>query len=256
MIIETDRLNSACIEKLAKQEILAIRIKKFIPTSLAEKISEKILGKGFDKYLNAPSIGRIGMAFYETENKALRVADYFENVLNNINELRQRCSPYLSPIDQLRCVLDEVWPAGAQLETLYGKKMYVGLSRVVEPGVTFLAHHDIFAKDAPDSFRAKSLQAQFAANVYLSMPNEGGALQVWKNKLSPEEFDSMRRDSYGIEPSLLGKPALEVQPDAGELLIFNAQCMHAVTAGIGSSRLSLSCFIGYRGEAAPLSFWS
>ncbi len=92
--------------------------------------------------------------------------------------IEKTLTPYVSPIDLLRCVLDEVLPAGAQLETLYGRKMYVGLSRVVKPGVTFLAHHDIFAREVPDNFQAHSLQAQRAANIYLSMPNEGGALQI------------------------------------------------------------------------------
>ncbi|WP_340616736.1 2OG-Fe(II) oxygenase [Xenorhabdus entomophaga] len=256
MIIETNCLDATCIEKLANQKALAIRVKNFIPSDLAMQLGEKILGQGFEHYLNAPSVGRIGMAFYEAENKPLRMVDYFESVFKNIEDLRQRCSPYQAPIDTLRCVLDEIWPAGAQLETLYGKKMYVGLSRVVRPGVTFLAHHDIFAKDAPDSFRAKSLLAQFAANVYLAMPNQGGALQLWKDELSPEEFDAMRGDNYGIEPSLLGKPTLEIQPEIGELLLFNSRCMHSVSAGADDLRLSLSCFIGYRGSANPLSFWS
>ncbi|WFQ81120.1 2OG-Fe(II) oxygenase [Xenorhabdus sp. SF857] len=116
--------------------------------------------------------------------------------------------------------------------------------------------HDIFAKDAPDSFRAKSLKAQFAANAYLSMSSEGGALQIWKDGLSPEEFDAMRGDSYGIEPSWPGEPAREIQPVAGDLLIFNSRCMHSVTAGIDDLRLSLSCFIGHRGTENSLSFWS
>ncbi|WP_391528807.1 hypothetical protein [Photorhabdus akhurstii] len=34
------------------------------------------------------------MAFYEAENEPPRVADYFENVFKNINDLQQRCSPY------------------------------------------------------------------------------------------------------------------------------------------------------------------
>lgn len=74
----------------------------------------------------------------------------------------------------------------------------------MKPGVCFLAHHDIFAKDAPDSFQAKSLEAQFACNVYLNMPTEGGALQMWDDDISPDQFDEMRGDSYGIDPALLG----------------------------------------------------
>lgn len=122
--------------------------------------------------------------------------------------------------------------------------------------MTFLAHHDIFAKDAPDSFQARSLQAQMAANVYLSMPREGGALQIWDQELSPEAFDELRGGSYGIDPALLGEPSLAIRPNAGDLILFNSRRMHAVTPGTEDTRLSLSCFVGYRGPATPLSFWS
>lgn len=256
MLIELERLEYSAIEKLAREEILAVCVRNFIGQDVAVKLTEQVIGYGFQKYVNAPSIGRIGMAFYEAENQPPRMADYFESVFENIDELRKRCAPYVSPIDLFRCVLDEVWPAGAHIETLYGRKMYVGLSRVVKPGVTFLAHHDIFAKDAPDSFHAHSLQAQMAANVYLSMPSEGGALQIWDSELSPAAFDEIRGDSYGIDPALLGEATLEVRPNPGDLILFNSRRMHAVTRGTDNIRLSLSCFVGYRGPATPLSFWS
>jgi hypothetical protein len=222
----------------------------------AEAVANKILAQGYEHYINAPTIGRIGMAFYEAEAKSELLENYFEEAQKNIHDLRNRCLPYASPIDLFRCSMDELWPAGANLESLYGRKMYVGLSRVVEPGVTFLAHHDIFPKDAPDSFQAKSLLAQMACNVYLTMPEEGGALRLWSNEISPQEFDAMRKDSHGIGPSLLGKPQLEILPEPGDLVIFNSRLMHAITPGHGDSRLSLSCFMGYRGTAAPLTIWS
>ncbi|MDF1482493.1 2OG-Fe(II) oxygenase [Extensimonas sp. H3M7-6] len=251
-----DRLDCDAIEKIVREDVFAICVRNFIDYETATSLARKILGHGYHKYLNAPSIGRIGMAFYEAENQQDLMANYFESVFENINELRKRCAPYASPIDLLRCMLDEVWPAGAGLETLYGRKMYVGLSRVVTPGVTFLAHHDIFFKDAPDSFQARSLQAQMAANVYLSMPSKGGELQIWGQELSPGEFDEMRGESYGIDPAVLGEPMVEVCPNVGDLILFNSRRMHAVTPGMDGIRLSLSCFVGYRGPAMPLSFWS
>jgi len=256
MLIEIERLELDALKKLMHEEVLAIYVPQFVTSDLASNLYKQIIGYGFDKYLNAPSIGRIGMAFYEAENQPQLMENYFENASNNINELRKRCMPYGSPIDLLRCALDEVWPAGAKLETLYGRKMYVGLSRVVKPEVLFLAHHDIFAKDAPDNFQAHSLQTQIVANIYLSMPREGGALQIWDQQISPEEFDRMRGNSYGIEPAILGKATLEVCPKAGDLILFNSRRMHAVTPGTEGIRLSLSCFIGYRGIATPLTFWS
>jgi len=256
MFIEVENLEYGVLKELVCENILAIHVRQFIADDIAAKLSEQIIGYGFQKYLNAPSIGRIGMAFYETESQPPLMANYFESVSSNIDELKKRCIPYGSPIDLLRCVLDEVWPAGAKLETLYGRKMYVGLSRVVKPGVTFLAHHDIFAKDAPDNFQVHSLQAQIAANIYLSMLGKGGALQIWNQQLSPEVFDQMRGNSYGIEPAILGKAALEICPKAGDLILFNSRRMRAVTPGTDGVRLSLSCFIGYRGIATPLTFWS
>ena len=169
MMLDVGCLDETCLQKLANEEVLAIRLKHFLPGPLALQIGNKILAPGFEGYINAPSIGRIGMAFYEAQNQPPLVEDYFERASANTAELRARCAPYSSPVDTLRCLLDEAWPAGAHLETLYGRKMYAGLSRVVKPGVCFLAHHDIFAKDAPDSFQARSLEAQFACNLYLNL---------------------------------------------------------------------------------------
>lgn len=256
MIFESSRLNANCIEKLASKEVFAVLVKEFIEPCLAKELAGKILGGGYTHYTNAPSIGRIGMAFYEAEGDPSRLTTYFDQAAQNLTDHRERCAPLMSPIDLLRCAFDEIWPAGAMLETMYGRKMYVGLSRVVEPGITFLAHHDIFAKDAPDSFDAHSLQAQIACNVYLSMPCDGGGLQIWANEIPGNEFDVMRQDSYGISPDLLGAPQLTIRPEPGDLLLFNSRLMHSVAPGQESLRLSLSCFVGYRGPAAPLKFWS
>ncbi|MDR5875859.1 hypothetical protein [Vreelandella gomseomensis] len=125
MLIELDDLKQGAVERLAREEVLAVRVRHFIDEDIAARLSEQIMERGLQKYLNAPSIGRIGMVFYEAENQPPLIANYFESVFDNINELRKRCAPYVSPIDLLRCVLDEIWPAGAQLQTLYGRKMYV-----------------------------------------------------------------------------------------------------------------------------------
>lgn len=256
MVLERSTLDVESLNRLANRDFLAIQIKGYIPKQHARYIGDKILEPGYERYTNAPSIGRIGMAFYEAENEPDLVSSYFDLAKSNISELRSRCAPYSSPIDTLRCELDELWPAGANIETMHGRKMYVGLSRVVLPGVRFLAHHDIFCKDAPDSFKALSLHSQFACNVYLNMPSSGGALQMWKKELTPDEFDELRQGAYGIEPDCLGDPDLQITPESGDLIIFNSKKMHSVTPGSDKPRLSLSCFIGYRGAAEPLTCWS
>ena len=246
----------APLQALARGEVLALQVHAFIPPETCALIAAKAEEHGYPSYLNVPSVRRIGMAFYETQGKPELIADYFDAVPRNALEFRRACAPYVSPIDVLRCALDDAWPAGAHLQTLHGKKMFIGLSRLVAPGTTFLAHHDILAEDAPGQPEATSLLAQFGANVYLQMPDEGGELLMWNREIPSADFKAMRGDDYGVPIATFGKPDLVLRPAPGDLLVFNSHKMHAVSPGTRQNRLAVSCFVGYRGDQAPLTFWS
>ncbi|MGO3872225.1 MAG: hypothetical protein ACTJH7_19220, partial [Alcaligenes sp.] len=68
------------MQSLLNGDLLAIRLSQFIDAPTSQKLGTQIIDKGFDRYVNAPSIGRIGMAFYEAENQPERMASYFEGV--------------------------------------------------------------------------------------------------------------------------------------------------------------------------------
>jgi len=241
---------------LAVGKSLVLQVRGFVSPSTCTMLADRATDRGYSSYLNVPSVKRIGMAFYETEAKPELVEVYFSHAHRYISEFRRACTPWVSPIDELRCMLDELWPHGAMLQTLGRRKMFVGLSRQVEPGTTFLAHHDIFSQDAPGFEEAGNLLAQFGANVYLQMPLAGGALMMWRRELPPREFDALRGEDYGLPVERLGAPDLSVLPEPGDLLVFNSRKLHAVSPGAGQSRLTVSCFIGYRGLSEPLTFWS
>lgn len=241
---------------LAVGKALVLQVRSFMPQSTCAMLADRATDHGYAPYLNVPSVKRIGMAFYETEAKPELVDAYFAQARRHIKDFRRACLPWVSPIDELRCMLDELWPHGAMLQTLGRRKMFVGLSRRVEPGTTFLAHHDIFEQDAPGFDEAGNLLAQFGANVYLQMPLVGGALMMWRRELPPCEFDALRGEDYGLPVERLGAPDLTVTPETGDLLVFNSRKLHAVSPGSGRSRLTVSCFIGYRGLTEPLTFWS
>lgn len=249
-------LSAAHIKRLARGDCMVVQVKEFLSPQACRMIAAGAVDLGYQPYLNVPSVRRIGMAFYETEGNPELIERYFSQVQENSNQMRRACAPAPSPIDVLRCTLDELWPAGAQLQTFGGRKMFVGLSRMVEPGTTFLAHHDIFEQDAQDAPEARSVLAQFGANLYAQVPDTGGELLMWNMNMPPEEFDRLRAGEYGIPVERLPPPDLALKPSAGDLFVFDSRKMHAVAPPVERPRLALSCFVAYRGDEAPLTFWS
>ena len=257
-VLKVKELTSENILALANSEINAISVEGFYDHDLCDKMYDFFV-KNIEYCINAPSIGRIGMAFYETDSKDELIEDYYINSRKRINSIRSAFHPYLSPIDKykLRLYLQEIWVQGANIENIHDRKMFIGLCRVVEPNIDFLPHQDKLSKDAMYIEKSLGLIGQFAANIYLDIPEEGGEIDMWSEELDDDTYDSLRKGgSYGIERNLLPKPCSTYKPQKGELFIFNAKKLHAVKAVKGSPRLSISSFIGYYGFDKPLIYWS
>lgn len=254
--VEMGGLNAGHIQRLARGECMVVRVRGFLGEHACKTIAAGAMDLGYKPYLNVPSVRRIGMAFYETEGRPELIEKYFSLVQENANQMRRACAPAASPIDVLRCTLDEIWAPGAQIQTFQGRKMFVGLSRMVEPGTTFLAHHDIFEQDAPGVPEATSVLAQFGANIYAQVPDTGGELLMWNMNMPCDEFDRRRAGEYGLRVETLPPPDLALKPSTGDLFIFDSRKMHAVAPPIERPRLALSCFVAYRGDHQPLTYWS
>lgn len=249
-------LSAENLKDLISHRIQILRIPNFIDAQACKVISAGLQKNGYNDYLNAPSVGRIGMSYFETGRKPDLMRHYFEHAIENIDILRKACYPYPCPIDTLRCVLDEQWLAGCHLQTLYSQKMFVGLSRSMKPHTPLLPHHDMFGRHAPDAPESHSLISQFGMNVYVDVPAEGGELAMWMDEISDQEFLEKRGDNYAIPLELLKAPDFSIKPNNGDLILFNARKLHAVLPGRGTDRLTLSAFFGYRGDASSLTVWS
>ncbi len=241
------------LKYLLEEKILAIRIPNFISKEICNFSAKKILDRSDKGYFNkAKEIGRIGLAHFEV-NSIEKFNEYHDNALKNTERLRDIFDPYLSPIDKLRLKLEEVWPAGAGLEILYGRKCFVGICRIIDPSVSLLAHNDRLDRDSPDSYQAASLLGQLSANIFVQVPDHGGGLLLWdKGPSSEEEYIKLKNGKYGIQHEVLGDPALTIHPTQGDLVIFNTRKYHGVAPGVGASRINVGMFIGYKGNSSPL----
>jgi hypothetical protein len=245
------------IKSLISGDSVAVRIKNFCSKRICDEISKKLqTHPSVSSFNKANEIGRIGMAHFEIDGPE-KFLNYHENALENTEKLRDIFSPYLSPIDKLRVILDEKWPAGAMLETLYGRKCFVGICRIMQPSIELLAHNDRLDRDSPDSIQAKSLLGQLSACIYLQIPEEGGQLRLWmKEPESEEKYFNLIGNNYGVQLEKLGLPKYEIFPEQGELIIFNTRRYHGVAPGRGRPRINVGLFIGYRSDYTYLSYWS
>lgn len=256
-ILETSVLLEEDIIKLTRGDHGMIIARNYydheICTIIAEKLDNSVERGSFTK---AKDISRIGMAHFDIVSNDT-FDKYHANAIRSINELRRIFQPYLSPIDKLRLNLEEIWSSGTHLETLYGKKCFVGICRIIAANVSLDPHTDRLDRDSPDSYQAKSLLSQLSANIYMQVPEKGGALELWPHEPDEDEYKKMKSsDHYGVSRELLGSPALSIRPEPGDLILFNPRKFHAVSEGKGQDRICIGAFIGYRGDNQPLSYWS
>lgn len=253
LILKVSRLKAFHLEMLFTGDVLVVRIPNFYDTAASDLVAEKLIrSELFGQYENAPNIGRVGQAFFENSPEAR--GRYERDAVKWIQEMRD-LSPYLMPIDKLRLELDEILFQGVALGRHNGRHMYVGLARVLMNGAAIDPHQDHFHRDI-ERFKTTPVKTQLACNIYVKPSISGGALQIWAKSLSDAEYEAMKDpNGYGVSRDKLPPPDVTIYPEKGELILFNANNLHAVTESEGE-RVSVSCFVGYAGHDRPCPMWS
>lgn len=245
---------------LFEGRLLALRIPAWYPRWLCEKIARRLLRHpGFARYGMAQDVGvqRIGMTLFEAENSVEALERYYAEAQETTWSIRRYCFPFLTPVERLRLELDELWPGGAMIESLHGKRMLCGVARMFEDSHCLPPHQDVLARDVPDSPRAAEMKSQVAINCYIRAPREGGGLELWDIDPTVEEFEAMRDGRHDfLDRAKLPPSSGLILPGTGELLLMRSDRVHAVHPSVGGPRMSMSCFIGYYGPDRALSLWS
>lgn len=195
-------------------------------------------------------VDRVGVPFNSTLTRGDAVAareTYYREALPAIRRLRSACAPDVSPIDRFRLELDELWPGGARVASFEGKSMFVGIVRVMQPaaseGSELYPHFDALPSDVWD------FDGQFAANIFVKVPPRGGELEIWD--VPPLEPGATLRPDWRET----GGPPLMINPEVGDLIVFNSRKPHAVRRFDGSVRISVQTFLGVR-KSDPVLLWN
>ncbi|WP_030025289.1 2OG-Fe(II) oxygenase [Streptomyces monomycini] len=244
--------------RLARREIAALHVPGFCDRRVAAEVAgkavrHKALGNYHKKYTS--TVGRVHLPHIDTAWNPELTARYHDAALPSIHEVRDLFAPYLSPVDHVRLLLQECWPAGAELLRLRGRPCFVGALRVFRPRTSVFHPHNDRIEQETDAPEAAGVSEQLVANIYLQVPEEGGDLQLWRREPTSAESRTIQ-EVEGLDPATVEPPDHVIHPQAGDLIVFSSRMLHAVTPARGGHRVGMAAFIACKGPDEPLRYWS
>ncbi|MEK1941553.1 MAG: 2OG-Fe(II) oxygenase [Pseudomonas sp.] len=251
-----DGLTAADITDVINAKSYGIHIKGFADADTVQLAKERLSRHELrGTFSEQQEFNRLGKAYIEINDEQSRQA-YHAQAVSNIRKIRDTFRPLASPIDELRLLLDEVWPKGARLLDVNGEKCFVGIARFQGSGVDLTPHTDNLERNAPSDHQPRLL-TQLSTNIYLEIPEDGGELEIWGIEPDEAQYERLRGSrAYGIERDLLPPPDFVIKPEPGDLIVLNPRLIHAVRPSATSTRVTLGVFIGYFGEDQPMAYRS
>lgn len=247
------------LEALVNDEILALVVPGYYDAWMCDQLAQKILASNqLQRYTHEVQNGqsllqlyfgvdRLGMPFNSTYNDEEMVSRYYDEASKGIKALRKLAHNGFSPIDRLRLELDEMFPDGATIATFEGRKMLAGISRITNAHLSYLSAEEPHYDALPEKYAR--LDTQLAANVYLRVPQRGGELELWDISPLPPLFEAPSNWRAQLpEPHV-------IQPQQGDLVIFNCRRPHAIGEFEGPARVTTQVFIGHQ-KGSPLKLWN
>jgi len=233
------------VADLAAGRCAAIRVPDFLPQSKCEKILSALKSVQFDSYGTKrvyPPVMRFGVGVSDHRRDGA-VADSYWDALDASREAWHSLGLPFDPFEVCRYGLGAHWPNSVAVGRRGGREMGSGVAR--EPNQGFVVHFDDASREFSDNLLDANLVAQFAFNLYLSVPEVGGETVVWRHRWNPGDEAFRLPGSYGYAEAVVGESeSFELKPAVGEALLFNPRNFHAVRASHDSRRVALGFSIG------------
>lgn len=251
-------LDAQVLADLFDKKYIAVRVPRFYDPAYAKTLSD-LLYKEIDSAVAAGIYESNVDSYWAVAKDGQRRERYLEAALPLQKRLRRLSAPHPSPIDLLRVTLDELWPAGASLMRMGGRKTPFGATRLWRTGSEALPHQDVLRREQTDDTRSIDLLGQLGVNIYLDVADEGGGLEAWDHVITDEEYvrlGSRYEGSYGYQREQLPPQSMVIFPEVGDLVMINTAYVHAVRKITAGRRVTVSGFVGSSGNEQPLRCWS
>jgi hypothetical protein len=243
------------VSDLAAGRCAAIRIPGFFSPEMCEHAMRALEKVDFDSYDTArvyPQVMRWGVGVSDHRAEGSVASSYWPAVAD-ARRRWQELDLDFDPFAHCREALQAAWPHPVRVGSHDGKEMGAGVAR--EPNDGFQVHFDDAVREFSGNLLDANLVCQFAFNLYLSVPEQGGETVVWRHRWQPADESFRLPHSYGYSVDVVGEAEhIELKPTVGEALLFDPRNFHAVRPSQGSRRVALGFAVGLS-DSGELLTW-
>ncbi|MEU8434953.1 proline hydroxylase [Streptomyces sp. NPDC029216] len=241
---------------LAAGRCAAVRVPGFLSAERCAEVLGALEARPFDAYQQAridPPVMRFGVGVSDHMADG-GVSDGYWKALEGHHEAWQGLGLSFDPFRTSREALAAAWPGGVAVGRRGGLEMGDGVAR--EPNQGFQVHFDDALREYAGDLLDVPLMGQFAFNLYLSVPPEGGETVIWRHRWQPEDEAHRLSAYYGYDEAVVrGAESIELAPQVGEALLLDPRFFHAVRPSRGARRIALGFAVGI-GTNGQLLTWA
>ncbi|GAB2945240.1 hypothetical protein ACFMQL_33100 [Nonomuraea fastidiosa] len=235
-----DRFERRLIADLAAGRCAAIRVPGFFSPDECALVLDALLKVEFATYGRQrvrPEVMRFGVGVSDYRKNGTISDDYWTAVDESRRAWDDLKLPF-DPFELCRSRLGAELPQPVEVARHGGRPMGAGVAR--EPNQGFLVHFDDAQREFSGPFLDADIICQFAFNLYLSVPDEGGETVVWRHRWHPADDKHKPAGSYGFEESVVGDAeSFHMRPRTGEAVLLDPRNFHAVRPSNGGRRIAL-----------------
>ncbi|NUS18144.1 MAG: proline hydroxylase [Streptomyces sp.] len=244
------------IADLAAGRVAAVQVPDLLPRAVCGQTLRALMDAPFDSYGRRrvdPPVMRFGVGVSD-HRAGGAVADGYWEALEGHRAAWSGLGLPFDPFQACRDALGAEWPAAVRPGTRGGRELAAGVAR--EPNQGFQVHFDDALREFTGNLLDATLVAQFAFNLYLSVPERGGQTVVWRHRWHPDDEAHRLPHSYGFAPGVVGDAeSFELQPGVGQALLFDPRNYHAVRPSSGGRRIALGFSLGLT-DTGELLAWA
>ncbi len=243
------------IAGLAAGRYAAIQVADFLPAQTCSEILAALRRVPFDAYDTKrvdPPVFRFGVGVSD-HRVAGQLGETYWPALDSSREAWARLRLDYDPFALCRDNLGRDWPGPVRVGRCADRELGPGVAR--EPNQGFQVHFDDSIREFDGKLVDAHLVAQFAFNLYLSVPEEGGQTVVWRHRWAPGDESYRLPASYGYHRDVVGDAeSFVLQPSVGQALLFDPRNFHAVLPSAGARRIALGFAVGLT-DSGELHVW-